>query len=553
MELLAQHPGGLTFTEICTMLQWPKSTAHDLIATLQSESYLNYSDDTRRYRLGLRIIAIGANYLQSSELLRAARAETTRLSHELGEHVHLAIREAAQAIYIALEQSSYPMRLQSEVGQRVPAHATATGKVLLASLPESELLALLANRHLQKLTPHTITAYGDLRIDLEEVRRLGVAFDCEEYAPGLYCVAAPILDAVGDTVAALGVSVSSARLDGKRLHQLVVRLKQSAEAVSGSRGHPGAAPRRAGRVRLAWSMADLTVPFYKEVHRTLSRLRAQLDLDLLFTNARDSESKQVADVHALLDASPDILVIHPTNTYTADELFREAAARGVATICFQRPARSLNSTYFVGGDTYEVGVLQVEHMARFLGGKGRVAVFEGDPYNDNARNISLGNVDSLSKHPGLELVHTQACLRWSPEEAAVQAARLLDLDPHIDGIIAHNDPMAGRIADVLSERGLAGRIVLLGSDGDPETILRIRAGVQHGTAFQDPGRVAEEAVNLALQIVSGGPDPATLASRSAARNPSGPQVLARDIPYMFVTAENVGVLDQYWANRVRRS
>ena len=128
--------------------------------------------------------------------------------------MQLAVLDGFENVYVAKVESSHHLRLQSEVGGRLPAYATGLGKVLLAGLPPVEFERRLATVHLQPFTEATITDPDVLRVRLAEIRTRGYGLDEGEYTVGVFCVAVPVLGAGGDTVAAVSSSVPTVRAVG---------------------------------------------------------------------------------------------------------------------------------------------------------------------------------------------------------------------------------------------------------------------------------------------------------------------------------------------------
>ena len=128
-------------------------------------------------------------------------------THEL---VNLALREGAEVVYVAKVTGHRGVRAPSRVGGRMPVHATALGKALLAHAPETDRIAVLSGP-LERCTARTITAPGRLRQQLDRIVEVGAAFEFEESAVGVVCVAAPVLDADDRPLAAISISGSPTR------------------------------------------------------------------------------------------------------------------------------------------------------------------------------------------------------------------------------------------------------------------------------------------------------------------------------------------------------
>jgi ABC-type sugar transport system substrate-binding protein len=299
-------------------------------------------------------------------------------------------------------------------------------------------------------------------------------------------------------------------------------------------------------------MAQGGAPYFGEIGRAAEQLAPSLGVELVRTNAHRDHDRQECDVRHLLALRPGALVVHPVHTIRADALFRLAAAAGVPSICFRRPARSDAYDLFAGGDTFQEGVLQIEWVAERLGGRGDVVLLEGDPYNDNARNIAAGNRHALSRYPALRLVADEVCPEWSPEVARRVAAELLDAAAAGGGagpqaFVCANDLMAGAVATTLAARGLTGRVLLVGGDGTRAAAAALRTGALDATVFHDPARLAAETLRAAAGLAQGTLDLATHPRRSPATNPPSRPVPVLDVPYQVVSRGNVAGLAAFWA------
>ncbi len=155
---------------------------------------------------------------------------------ELDETVQLAILDGIENVYIAKVEADHHLKLVSEVGSRLPAHATGLGKVLLAGLPPSEVERRFAGVDMRKYTPRTIAILADLQVELEVIRLRGYSVDNGEYTIGVYCVAVPIRDGSGRVIAAISSSVPEARVDESLGERMLTTLTQTAARIEWALG-----------------------------------------------------------------------------------------------------------------------------------------------------------------------------------------------------------------------------------------------------------------------------------------------------------------------------
>ena len=235
--------------EMSRRLDLGKSTVHRIASELAEADLLAKDAETSRYRLGLRLLELGSLVQARGELSNAAEPVLRSLLRTGGETVHLAVREGLEIVYIAKMESNHSIRMYSRLGRRGPAHCTGIGKAMLAFHSDDWLTDVLA-AGLARQTPATITDPAVLRRQLEEVRRLGYAFDDEEIEVGLRCVAAPVRDHTGAVIAGISVSGPSQRMTREKMRALVAPVIAGAEQISRHLGWRGDTPTGRGRARL---------------------------------------------------------------------------------------------------------------------------------------------------------------------------------------------------------------------------------------------------------------------------------------------------------------
>jgi DNA-binding IclR family transcriptional regulator len=240
MEMLATTPHGHPFVELGRQLEIPKSSLHSLLAVLTERGYVEYDLQHRTYSLGIRTWEVGQAYLSHQDLLSNALPLMQGVVDEINETVQLAVLDGIENVYLAKVDCSHPVRLQSEVGKRLYAHATGLGKVLLASLPEAEIHARYRGQALPKISSNTISTLGELEVNLDLVRTRGFAIDDQEFTPGLKCVAVPIVDMNGTTIAAISASIPITRAMPERM--LAALRELAAASIEISRRLGGISP-----------------------------------------------------------------------------------------------------------------------------------------------------------------------------------------------------------------------------------------------------------------------------------------------------------------------
>lgn len=203
LEAFAPDDTGVGFAELRRRTGLPKATLHRIAHDLVAARLLTRVDGD--FHLGSYLFELGMRASVERTLLEVATPFLEDLYERTHETVHLGLREGSEVVYVAKVGGHRQVRSPSRLGGRLPVHATAIGKALLAWAEEDDRNAVLA-APLQRRTPRTVTAPGLLRRQLDRVREDGVAFEYEEGAVGLVCVAAPVFDTDDRPVAAISVA-----------------------------------------------------------------------------------------------------------------------------------------------------------------------------------------------------------------------------------------------------------------------------------------------------------------------------------------------------------
>jgi IclR family transcriptional regulator, acetate operon repressor len=225
---VARATGAVTLTELSAAAALPKPTAHRLARLLERAGLLGKETLSRRYIVGPALLELGFNALRNSPAQRNRRLLLERLSDKLGETVNLAILAGDEVLYLDRVESSWPLRMDFKPGSRVPIHATANGKLLLAHAEPGVRARLLGAIRLTPVTVRTITTRAQLERQLVEIRRQGFSEDDEEFLAGVCCLAVPVRDHRGRVIAGLAVSAPSARFNLERARAHLADLQSAA-------------------------------------------------------------------------------------------------------------------------------------------------------------------------------------------------------------------------------------------------------------------------------------------------------------------------------------
>jgi DNA-binding IclR family transcriptional regulator len=229
LRFLASQPDPVPLDRIIRAVGLPRSTAYHLVNAMIAEGFVVHLPDERRYGLGVAAFEVGSGYSRQEPLQRIARRPLAELVDRTRESAHLAVLHGRDVLYVVEERAPGRPPLVTDVGVRLPAHLTASGRSILAALPPNQVRALYPDRTAfvdrHGNGPITLTA---LRTLLSETRQRGYAIEDGEVTPGFASVAAAVLDHNGHPVAGIAVTYAAQPDVGA----IVAAVRATATAVS---------------------------------------------------------------------------------------------------------------------------------------------------------------------------------------------------------------------------------------------------------------------------------------------------------------------------------
>jgi len=242
LKVFSPEQPELGITELARLLGLAKSTVHRLASTLAAEGFLEQNPADGRYRLGLSLFTLGTQVRRRMDVTHEAKPHLDVLRDQTGETVHLAVLDGSNIVYLFNIESRQAIRMHSYLGVHMPAFCTSEGRALLAFSPPAVVVRVLGEALVAR-TGRTVTEPGLLRGILDQVRQDGYALDDEESEDGMRSIAAPIFDASGAVIAAVGMGGPVQRLTKKSLRAFVPLVTDSAAAVSARLGFHSPTPR----------------------------------------------------------------------------------------------------------------------------------------------------------------------------------------------------------------------------------------------------------------------------------------------------------------------
>ncbi len=210
LSFLASQPDPVTLHRIANAVAMPRSSAYHLLNVMIDEGFVTHLEDEHRYALGVAAFEVGSGYTRQAPLQRIARRPLAELVDAVGESAHLAVLNGRDIYYILEERAQRRPPLVTDVGVRLPAHLTASGRAILAQMPGRQVRALYGDR-IAFVTRHGNgpASLGALTVLLSLSRRRGYAREDGEVTPGFSSVALAVTDHSSYPIAAVAVTFSS--------------------------------------------------------------------------------------------------------------------------------------------------------------------------------------------------------------------------------------------------------------------------------------------------------------------------------------------------------
>jgi DNA-binding IclR family transcriptional regulator len=210
LRFLAAQPDPVPLERLATALELPRSTAYHLVNAMIEQGFVTHIPEERRYCLGVAAFEVGIGYARQAPLQRIAHRHLAALVDRIGHSAHLAVPHGREVLYVLEERAPGQAPLVTDVGVRLPAHLTASGRAIMAAMPASQVRALypdssaFVDRHGRG--PRSLRA---LRAVLSETRQRGYATEDGEVTPGFASVAAAVLDHNGTPLGGIATTYES--------------------------------------------------------------------------------------------------------------------------------------------------------------------------------------------------------------------------------------------------------------------------------------------------------------------------------------------------------
>ena len=236
LKAFTQDDEDLGISELAKRLGVAKSTVHRLAGALLDEGLLAQNPQTGRYGLGIGLFSLGSRVRSRLDVTTESKHVLTSLRDRTQENVRLVVLDRQNAVYLHDFEGTQTVHLRSATGQLKPAFCTAEGMVLISGLRPPAMTAFLAYPRTPR-TPRTVVDEDAFVQRIRRVKRMGYAFEDEEADEGLRCIAAPVYNAEGRVVAAVGMAGPSARIRKSQVPKLAPLVTEAADDISQRMGY----------------------------------------------------------------------------------------------------------------------------------------------------------------------------------------------------------------------------------------------------------------------------------------------------------------------------
>ncbi|MGH8546252.1 MAG: IclR family transcriptional regulator [Gammaproteobacteria bacterium] len=236
LEAIGHCRSPLGLSEIVRKTGYAKTTVHRVLLTLAGRGFVRKEYQTDRYQLTLKLFEIGSTAVSQLGIKDVAKPHLEAVRNLSGETAHLAVMDDDGVFYIDKIESTQSIRMYSYIGSRAPIHCTAVGKALLAHQSDERLDKFLSPG-LKAYTQNTILNKDKLVEELRKIRKQGYALDNEELEIGLFCIAAPVRNHLGEVIAAISISGPGVRLPKSRIRDLVPVMIRTGNEISAVLGY----------------------------------------------------------------------------------------------------------------------------------------------------------------------------------------------------------------------------------------------------------------------------------------------------------------------------
>jgi len=255
-------------------------------------------------------------------------------------------------------------------------------------------------------------------------------------------------------------------------------------------------------LRIGLAVSTLNNPFFVDLKEGAESMAEEMGIEILTVDAQDDAASQLSSVEDLLIRQIDVLIVNPVDGNAVVSAITAANDAGVPVITVDRGAEGGNVASHIASDNVAGGEMAGDFIAEQLGETGKVVELEGIPGTSAARDRGEGFNKAMDKYPGLEVIARQPAA-FDRAEGMTVMENILQGNPEIDAVFAHNDNMALGAMEAIEAAGRSDEIMIVGFDAIDDAREAVTEGNMAATVAQKPALMGEMSVEIAVKVVNG--------------------------------------------------
>ena len=255
-------------------------------------------------------------------------------------------------------------------------------------------------------------------------------------------------------------------------------------------------------LRIGLSVSTLNNPFFVDLKDGAESMAEEMGVEILTVDAQNDAAAQLSSVEDLLIKQIDVLIVNPVDGNAVVSAITAANDAGVPVITVDRAAEGGDVVSHIASDNVAGGEMAGDFIAEQLGEEGMVVELEGIPGTSAARDRGKGFNMSMDKYDGMEVIARQPA-GFDRAEGMTVMENILQGNPEIDAVFAHNDNMALGAMEAISAAGRSDEIMIVGFDAIDDAREAVTEGEMAATVAQKPGLMGEMAVETAVKVANG--------------------------------------------------
>ena len=231
LEAVAYASTSVSASDVAAIVDMDKAAVYRMLVTLVNAGYVLRDENSKRYRLGYKVVSLSRNLLADNKISRLVRHTLEEISTETGETVHYSVLDGDETVLVQKVKGNQLIAVDFQIGDRARMHCTAIGKVMLA-YQNDRFIESIIDAGLPKFASKTFTHPDELKKELSKIRTQGYALDDHELSDDMRCIAVPVFEGSGSVRSGISISGPDSRFDMTKLHELKIPMMESAKKLS---------------------------------------------------------------------------------------------------------------------------------------------------------------------------------------------------------------------------------------------------------------------------------------------------------------------------------